>query len=272
MTGDVLVASETASPATVHYRCVGPEADEDVGIPVMLGLPLMASHTEIFGAESQAVLDGYLDRLTDTYRVILVDYPNIGGSTSPPPGEMTADRVCSDLLAVADAVGVERFVYWGYSWGGAAGLQLASRTKRLSALVIGGWPPLGGQYRDILEAARKQLDNPSPSSLVVLREPSQYAQWVTFYESVLDWPERDAIGEIDCPRMVFFGELGDVDPGGENILIASTLREKRSELESVGWRVHEFPGCEHAVCVDAATVVPPVREFLDDVFGVSANA
>ncbi len=269
VSGEVSVgASGSTSQDTVFYRAVGP-AD---GIPVLVGLPLMASHTDIFGAESQAVLDGYLDQLTDAYRVILVDYPNIGRSSSPPPDEMTAERVCSDYLAVADALGVERFVYWGYSWGGAAGLQLASRTTRLAALVIGGWPPLGGQYRDILEAARRQLDDPSPSSRVVLREAAQYRQWVTFYESVLEWPEAEAVRAFECPRMVFFGELGDVDPGGENILIASTLRSRRSELEELGWRVHEFPGREHSVCVDPATVVPPVRAFLDDVFSGPAGA
>ena len=254
--------------ATVHYRCVGPGD----GAPVLITLPLMASHTEIFGGESAVVVDGYLDRLTDAYRVLLVDYPNIGRSTSPPAHEMTADRVCSDLLAVVDAAGFDRFVYWGYSWGAAAGLQLATRTDRLLAFVIGGWPPLGAQYRDILEAARNQLDDPSPSARVVLREPAQYAQWVTFYESVLDWPERAAVEGISCPRMVFFGEQGDVDPGGENILIASTLRERRRDLEGLGWRVHEIPGREHSVCVDPAVVVPPVRAFLDEAMGRSTSA
>ena len=35
----------------------------------------MASHAEIFGAAGAAVLRGYLDRLSDRYRVLLVDYP-----------------------------------------------------------------------------------------------------------------------------------------------------------------------------------------------------
>lgn len=250
---------EVAPGATIRFRTVGPVD----GVPLMLGLPLMASHTDIFGPESAATIDGYLDRLTDAYRVLLVDYPNIGGSTSPPPNEMTARRVCSDLLATADAAGFGDFAYWAYSWGAAAGLQLATRSDRLSALVVGGWPPLGGQYADILRAARRQVDDPPQSARVVLREPAQYAQWATFYESVLDWPERRAVAEIDCPRMAFFGGSGDVDPGGEDIRIASTLRARRDELERLGWTVHEFPGRDHSVCLDPGTVVPPVRAFLD---------
>ncbi len=251
---------EVAPGAAIHFRSVGPTN----GAPLLLGLPLMASHTDIFGPESSATIDGYLGRLTDAYRVLLVDYPNIGGSTSPPPNEMTAERVCSDLLATADAAGFRDFVYWGYSWGAAVGLQLATRCDRLAALAVGGWPPLGGQYADILRAARGQLDNPPPSARVVLREPAQYAQWVTFYESLLDWPEEQAIAAIDCPRIVFFGGSGDVDPGGENIRIASTLRERRSELERLGWNVHEIPERDHSVCLDPETVVPPVRAFLDE--------
>lgn len=260
--GDVAVARD----ATIHFRCVGPEG----GVPLMLGLPLMASHTDIFGPDSAATIDGYLDRLTDTYRVLLLDYPNIGGSTSPPPNEMTAQRVCSDLLATADAAGFGNFVYWAYSWGAAAGLQLASRSDRLSALAIGGWPPLGGQYRDILNAARSQVDDPPESARVVLREPAQYAQWVTFYESVLDWPEERAVASIDCPRMVVFGGQGDVDPGGEDIRIAGTLRERRHELERLGWKVHEIPERDHSVCLDPSAVVPPVRAFLDAVLSRTA--
>ena len=51
----------------VHYALHGPSN----GVPLLVGLPLMASHVKIFGSESAAVLQGYLDRLTDRYRVLL---------------------------------------------------------------------------------------------------------------------------------------------------------------------------------------------------------
>jgi pimeloyl-ACP methyl ester carboxylesterase len=61
-----------------------------------------------------------------------------------------------DILAVADAAGVDRFAWFGFSFGSVVGLQLASRTNRLSALVCGGWPPLGGQYAETLVYAEEE--------------------------------------------------------------------------------------------------------------------
>lgn len=233
------------------------------GQPLLITLPLMASHTELFGAESAAMLSGYLDRLTDRYRVLLVDYPGIGGSRDIAPQDLTAERVCRDLLGVASAAGFDRFAYWGYSWSGAVGLQLATRTDRLSALVIGGWPPLDGPYREILAAARLKLPHPESSSLKILRSPAQYAQWIAYYESMLDWPERDAVSRITCPRMVYFGAKGDLIEAGMPVSIASNIRRHRATLQAQGWTVHELADQGHGVCMAPELVVPPVRDFLD---------
>lgn len=237
------------------------------GQPLMITLPLMASFVDIFGTELQPVLDGYLQRLTDRYRVLLLDYPSIGGSRDIAPQDLTADRVCSDLLGVASAAGFDRFAFWGYSWSGAVGLQLATRTDRLSALVIGGWPPLDGPYREILAAARRKLPNPEPSSLKILRSAAQYAQWIAYYESMLDWPERQAVSRIACPRMVYFGANGDLVEAGIEVTIASNIRRQLGTLQAGGWTVQELPGQGHGVCMVPELVVPPVRAFLDSSLG-----
>jgi pimeloyl-ACP methyl ester carboxylesterase len=234
------------------------------GRPLMITLPLMASFTALFGAELEPVLHGYLDRLTDRYRVLLVDYPGIGGSRDIAPADLTADRVCADLLGVANAAGFDRFAYWGYSWGGAVGLQLATRSHRLSALVVGGWPPLGGPYREILAAARLKLPAPEPSSMKILRSPAQYAQWIHYYESMLDWPEAHAVADITCPRMLQFGAEGDLVEAGIPVPIASNIRRHRASLQAQGWTVHELTGHGHGVCMRPELVVPPVRAFLDE--------
>ena len=233
------------------------------GQPLLIGLPLMASLTQIFGSEMQDVLDGYLDRLTDRYRVLLVDYPSIGGSRDIAPQDLTADRVCADLLAVATAAGFDRFAYWGYSWGAAAGLQLAARTDRLTALVLGGWPPLGAPYKDILQATRLKQPDPEPSSLKILRSKQQYRQWETYYASMLSWCEGESVARIRIPKMVFFGSEGDLVEAGVPIRIASIIREQRTTLEGQGWEICELADQDHGVCMAPQLVVPPVRAFLD---------
>jgi len=243
----------------VHYEVQGE------GQPLLIGLPLMASFTQLFGSELQPVLDGYLDRLTDRYRVLRVDYPSIGGSRDIAPDALTADRVCADLLSVASDAGFDRFAYWGYSWGAAVGLQLAARTDRLTALVLGGWPPLGAPYEGILQATRIKQPDPEPSSLKVLRSKEQYRQWETWYASMLDWPEAESVASISCPKMVYFGSDGDLVEAGIPIRIASIIRQRRIELEPQGWQVREIEGQDHGVCMAPELVVPPVREFLDRV-------
>jgi pimeloyl-ACP methyl ester carboxylesterase len=235
------------------------------GEPLMVGLPLMASHVEIFGPDSAALLDGYLQRLTDRYRVLLLDYPAIGRSRDIAPAALTVDRVCSDLLGVASAAGFDRFAFWGYSWSGAVGLQLASRTDRLTSLVVGGWPPLGAPYAGILEVTRRRRDDPEPGSLAILRSAAQYAQWTHYYESMGDWQEDEALRYLRCPAMVYFGAEGDLVEAGIPIPIASTIRARRPELESLGWTVVEFQGHGHMVTLHPELVVPEVRAFLDRV-------
>lgn len=228
------------------------------GVPLLLGFPMTASPWP--GDPDLAVLKGYLDRLTDRYRVLVADYPclgpDIGRSEPVPADELTADRVCADLLGLADAAGFDRFAFWGYSWGGVVGLQLASRTDRVSALVCGGWPPLGAPYRDMLDITRAMADAPGV--------PVNVGQFVTFYESVQGWPEAEAVGRIACPRLAFVGaDDAMAYPGGVTLRIAPTVRERRGELERLGWRVDEVAGRNHGVFTDPATVVPLVRDFLD---------
>ncbi|GIF76092.1 alpha/beta fold hydrolase [Asanoa siamensis] len=77
------------------------------------------------------------------FRVVSADYEG-HLADHPKPDTLTPDTVAADLLAVADAAGAERFAYYGYSWLALSGLQLALRTDRLTALAMGGYPPLGG--------------------------------------------------------------------------------------------------------------------------------
>jgi len=236
------------NPATtVYFESFGQ------GAPLILGYPVSPSATS--DAE-RAALKGYIEALSDRYRVVVLDYPNVG-KTQIPPSELTADRVCKDLLSVADAAGFERFAWWGFSWGGVIGLQLASRTERVATLVCGGWPPFGGPYADLLRAAR---------AMAATR--AEYHQYVTFYESVQSWPETESVGRIRCPRLTYVGSNDEVEIGGVKIPLAALTLQHRKQLDAHSWQLSVIPDRDHGVCMDPETVVPVIRPFLDRAMGV----
>jgi len=222
------------------------------GFPLILGYPLTASPMP--EDPQQRVLRGYLRGLVDLYRVVIMDYPNLGKSEVQPANMLTVEQVCADVLTVADAAGFARFIWWGYSWGGLVGLQLAGRTDRLAALVCGGWPPLGDLQSLVLQSCR-----------ATVQTMSHQRQYVTFYESMLDWQERRAVERIRCPRMTYAGSADEVQRGGVNMPTMATLRRHRNQLEDWGWDVREIPGYDHSLWMDPEPVLTVVRPFLDRV-------
>jgi hypothetical protein len=133
----------------------------------------------------------------------------------------------------------------------------------LSALVCGGWPPLGAPYSEMLDLTKAIAENPPEG----LPEGSTDAlkQWVTYYSSIQDWPEKQAVSGISCPRLTFAGSDDEMELQGIKVRIAATIRDHREELESLGWKVDEIPGRDHNVTIDPDAVVPLVRSFLDEV-------
>ena len=196
---------------------------------------------------------GYYDQLTDRYRVVVIDNSAIDNSPAD-IASFTADQVCADILAVADAVGVDRFAWFGFSFGSVVGLQLASRTSRLSALVCGGWPPLGGQYAETLAYAEAEAAQ------------GRVTPFLTFYRSIRGWSEREAVSKFTCPRMAFAGNKDEFVAGAATrIRIGPLLAEHRAELERLGWTVQLIDGFGHELGARPDVVIPILRRFLDPV-------
>ncbi len=77
---------------------------------------------------------GYYDQLTDHYRVVVIE--NSAFDNSPTNiASRTADRECADILAVADAAGVDRFAWFGFSFGGVVGLACVGTESPLGSCL-----------------------------------------------------------------------------------------------------------------------------------------
>lgn len=196
----------------------------------------------------------YINQFSKRYRIILMDYPPTGDDAAAVESSFTPDHVCDDILSVADAAGAQRFAWFGYSWGGAVGLQLAIRTKRLSALICGGWSPLESPYGEMARV-----------SGVLAERAKEPKIWATFYKALATWPERDAVSKISVPRMTFAGSRDIIDTEGLTLRIGPMIAEHKADLESMGWTVRLVDNFAHELQTRPDVVVPLISEFLDPV-------
>ena len=145
------------------------------------------------------------------FRAIAADYEG-HLAQHPKPLTLTPDALAADLLAIADAAGADRFAYYGYSWLALSGLQLATRTDRLAALAMGGFPALGAPFRPMLTVtsathrmAVANRDAPPRTvevepgdwdSAEVTVSPEQTGQYLTLYQSLQDFDEQAALTHL----------------------------------------------------------------------------
>jgi pimeloyl-ACP methyl ester carboxylesterase len=225
-----------------------------------------------------------IDGLSDAFRLAAFDYEGHLLAT-PKPDTLTPANVAGDLLAVADAVGADRFAYYGYSWLAVSGLQLAIRTDRLSALVMGGYPPLDGPYAEMLavtdathEMATGAADRTPPATAATADEPDwssaemtltepQTRQFVTLYQALRGFDDRAAQARVGCPRLCFVGSADEIAYdrrwGGVVVRIAGPVLERRAELEALGWEVRVLDGLDHTQAMQPVNVLPILRPWLD---------
>ncbi|UZX02100.1 alpha/beta hydrolase [Arthrobacter sp. CDRTa11] len=226
-----------------------------------------------------------VDGLSASNRLIAADYEG-HRMANPAPGSLTPDHLAADLLAIADAADSESFGYYGYSWLALSGLQLALRTDRLGALVMGGFPPLGGPYRSMLAVTRAahlmSTQAPDPSavpvaeaepgdwdSAAVQTTPAQTGQFVTLYEALQDFDDSAVRLPPGLPRLAFAGAEDSIDYspqwGGVQVKIGEPLARHEAELREAGWDVHVLPGLDHLGAMHSSVVLPILKDWLPKV-------
>jgi pimeloyl-ACP methyl ester carboxylesterase len=228
-----------------------------------------------------------IDGLGDAFRVAAFDYENHVLQV-PKPDTLTPASLAADLLAVADAAGADRFAYYGYSWLALAGLQLAVRTDRLTALAMGGFPPLDGPYAEMLrvttathELAVANTAAPPPppaepsgqspdevdwSQVEMTLTEAQTRQFVTLYQALQDFDDHAAQAQVRCPRLCFVGSADEITYderwGGVQVSMADPIVSRRADLEALGWQVEVLEGLDHLQAMQAAHVLPILRPWL----------
>ncbi|MFB5674510.1 alpha/beta fold hydrolase [Paenibacillus terreus] len=230
-----------------------------------------------------------VEGLSDKFRVLYFDYEG-HLFEHPRPDQLTADSVVTDFLWIADEMKVESFSYYGYSWLALAGLQLAVRSSRLESLIMGGYPPFEGPYREMLTVTRKAYDQTlnthahsenrldagtSPEEIdwetvQVSTNSAQTKQFVTLYQSLTDFDDRKVQHLLTFPKLTFAGEKDTIvygeNFGGVTVDIAGLLQKYKANLLSWGWNVEilQGSGMDHTKAMQPTEVLPLIKPWLID--------
>lgn len=170
-----------------------------------------------------------VEALTPEFRAISYDTRGHGRSDVP-PGPYRIPRLAGDLMAVADAAGLERFVVCGISMGGQTALWTASRHgARLLGLVAcntgarvgtpGSWQErIDGIRAAGMEGMREQIMGRWLTSATRRRAPERVAElerifaetsedgYVACCRALAACDLTDEIAAIDVPTLVIGGD------------------------------------------------------------------
>ncbi|WP_440119998.1 alpha/beta fold hydrolase [Paenibacillus sp. QZ-Y1] len=235
----------------------------------------------------------FIDGLSDEFQILHFDYEG-HYMAHPYPDHFTPEYIAQDLLRIADQMNVNQFSYYGYSWLALVGLQVAIRTNRLESLIMGGFPPYEGPYEEMRVVTTKtyeeglkqhgkleheQEGQGSKNSeqlcpeevnwdnIQIKIDPAQTKQFVSMYQSLLDFDDELIQDQLSIPRLAFAGEKDTIVYGEKfgnvTVDIAGRLQKNKEILESFGWNVELIKGenMDHTQAMQPHTVLPLIKPW-----------
>lgn len=192
------------------------------------------------------------------FRVILPDALGHGRSGPAEPGRVDLTSRVRDLIAVADALNIDRFHYAGYSMGGWLGIGLLREApERLLSLSIAGWDPIDGARRftehlDMAERRREFIDRiralTAQTSGRSQPDEARIIGYADTYDRLFrDLPSVTTLIEHDVPIML---GVGRDDPYREPVAAAA---------DALGIDPLEIPGDHITAFLDPAYAAALVR-------------
>lgn len=209
---------------------------------------------------------GYVERLRPEFTVVSVDLRGSGESDFLVNiSDYAVEKICADVIAVADACDAGRFAVWGYSLGGNIARYLGAWSDRLSAIAMIGVPfgPAVDQQFDqfiddfvqkwagVADAYKAgDLSTAKHQSAVKGRIPV----WVACFQAMRQWPaiEPDA---VRCSAMLLVGT--------RNTSAFKWVISHRQSLEQANIHVEIVEGLSHPQeFTQVEQVFPAVSRFL----------
>jgi proline-specific peptidase len=233
--------------------------------------------------------------ISDIAQIIYLDQRGHGRSDRSSPEYWTLARWADDVRQFCDALGIERPVVFGTSFGGYVAMEYAIRHRDHPAKIILASTSLRGtaipeRRRNILnaferiggpearEVIRRALDERTPQAFVeYLRvcgplytrsrpDPEALKRYIR-NDEIVPYFERsdgegaifdlsDRIGGVRCPILLIGGELDPITPIAEQEVIANALPPHLVRFE-------RFADCGHGIFRDnPERMFQVIREFL----------
>jgi pimeloyl-ACP methyl ester carboxylesterase len=240
-----------SSDVPIHYEVIGQ------------GPPIVLVHGFSSSFESDWRHNGWVDFLTGEGRqVIGLDCRGHGKSGKPhSPEAYASNQIPDDVLAVMDAVAVERGDIMGYSMGGLVTLTLlARRPERFASAVVGGTglprPSTDPQRRAKLAAALEAADAATisePTELrfrqAVERRGNDLLALAAFQRSERAQADRAALRRLELPLLVAVGANDEVADSARQLaalvsaaeLVTLAGEDHQSTLAAEGYK--QAVGC-----------------------------
>jgi pimeloyl-ACP methyl ester carboxylesterase len=220
-----------------------------------------------------------VDDLERDYRVVNVDLRGHGDSAKPhEPSAYRLEAVVGDVVAVADAEGIDRFALWGLSYGGwIAWMTAQAIPERVPALISSGaWDP-----RPETDEAWKEWDDGwgaalrerGTEGLVELIKAgagdaceTEYPPWA---EATTLRCDPQALLAINAPELRAEGLSGLESFPVPVLLISGELEDEAGQAAVIASMVPRgqslrLPGLGHGgACAASALALPTARGFLE---------
>lgn len=227
------------------------------------GPPLVLHHES---ADSCAIWRelGYCDALLPNFQLIRLDARGHGASDKPHESSAyhLALRV-SDVIAVLDALGVERAHFFGYSMGGWIGFGLAKYApERVHTLIIGGAHPYAEHFdarRAVMRKGRQRFLRALQKSFgpALLTDALQARLAANDFQALLALTrDRPCLAEVlPTMRIPCLLLVGEDDPRLPQV---QTCAQEIPDSTLI-----TFPQCDHMTAfAQRESVLPHVLEFL----------
>ncbi len=228
--------------------------------------PVLLLHHWTFSSLDAWYELGYVDALAHERRLVLMDSRGHGKSDAPhDEAAYRPEPRVADVVAVLDAVGVDRATFFGFSMGGWIGFACTRwAPNRFRAFILGGQHP----YAQTMEGARAWLrvgEKDGAQAFIDLWErevrplrPAEKERVRKFDFAAMRAAAQDrdtlepALPGIRVPCLLFTGEKDEVH---------ELARQAAADIADA--RFVSLPGLTHGQTIERPDlVVPVVRNFL----------